>query len=151
MVREVSVYLPDVPGQFSRVLKALKDANVNIRGFSVDLAGAVSLLRLLFKNSTEAERASKALKEHAYETVERDLLLVSRPDEPGELLKVTDLIAENDINVEYGYVALGQTETGEVIFALKVDNGKANLAIACLEAAGIKNHDEIPDRSGTSG
>jgi hypothetical protein len=144
MVPEISLYLPNIPGQFSRVLTALASAEVNIRGFSVDLGGATSQLRLLFQDGTEAERAVKALHRVPYETVERRLLLLSAPDEPGMLLKVADTMREQGINVEYGYVTLGQTEDGEVFFALKVDAEKAQLAIEHLKQRGIEDHDRIP-------
>ena len=145
MVPEISVYLPNVPGQFSRVLKALAGVNASIRGFSVDLVGAVSELHLLFTDMSEAANAKKELSRFQYEVVERQLLLLSRPDRPGELLKVAEIMAANSINVEWGYVALGQTETGDVLFAVKVADGKAQLAKGYLEAAGIKDHDTIPD------
>jgi hypothetical protein len=145
VVLEISVYLPNVPGQFSRVLNALAGAHVNIRGFSVDLSGAISELRLLFKDAAESDRAKNALREYQYETTERHLLLLSTPDEPGELLKVAETLGANDINLEYGYVALGQTEAGEVLFALKVDDGKAKIAVDCLAEQGIDDHDTIPD------
>jgi hypothetical protein len=144
MLPEVSVYLPNVPGQFSRVLKALASVGLNISGFSVDMSGAISELRLLFKDATEVARARKALDDFHYENVERPLLLLSMPDEPGALLKVVEVIGENGINVEYGYMTTGRTETGDVLFVLKVDKGKAQLAQDCLEAKGIQDHNRIP-------
>jgi hypothetical protein len=146
MIPEVSVYLPNVPGQFSRVLKALASVDLNISGFSVDMSGAISELRLLFKDAIEEVRAKKALGDFHYETVERQLLLLAIPDAPGELLKVVEVMGENGINVEYGYVTTGKTETGDVLFVLKVDDGKAQLARDCLEAQGIKDHHSIPNR-----
>jgi hypothetical protein len=145
VVPEVSVNLTNVPGQFSRVLKALATAQVNIRGFSVDQTGAISELRLLFTDAPEAERAEKALREYQYETSMRQLLVLSRPDMPGELLKVAEVLGDNSINIEYCYVALGQTETGEVLLAFRVSKGKAQLAADSLSAQGIQDHDRIPD------
>lgn len=144
MVTEISVYLPNIPGQFSKVLTALASAQVSIRGFSVDLSGAISLLRLLFSDPVEAERAAKALGDANYEPLSAQLLLLSRPDTPGELLKITDTLAENDINVEYGYVALGRTDGGDVLLALRVEPSKEKLARLCLKAKGIVDHDAIP-------
>ncbi len=144
MLPEVSVYLPNVPGQFSRVLKALASADLSISGFSVDMLGAISELRLLFRDANEVARARKALDDFHYENVEQSLLLISMPDESGALLKVVEVMGGNGINVEYGYITTGRTETGEVLFVLKVDNGKAQLARESLEAKGIKDHDRIP-------
>lgn len=146
MLPELSVYLPNVPGQFSRVLKALASVDLNISGFSVELSGAISQLRLLFKDATEVARAKKALDDFHYETVKTQLLLLSIPDVPGELLKVVEVMGENGINVEYGYMTTGKTETGDVLFVLKVDGDKEQLAQDCLEANGIKDHDRIPNR-----
>lgn len=146
MVPELSVYLPNVPGQFSRVLKALAEADLNISGFSVDLSGALSVLRLLFRDADEAARAEIALGNYEYQTDKTQLLLLSRPHEPGELLRVAEVMSENGINVEYGYVAIGETETGEVLLAIKVEKGKVKLAIDRLSAKGIKDHSRIPSK-----
>lgn len=145
MVPEISLYLPNVPGQFSRVLTALADAEVNIRGFAVDLGGATSQLRLLFQDGAQAKRAVEAFRAVPYETVERSLLLLSGPDEPGTLLRVADTLREQGINLEYGYVTLGQTEAGAVFFALKVDDENAQLAIEFLRQRGFEDHDRIPE------
>jgi hypothetical protein len=144
MVSEISVYLPNIPGQFSKVLRALARENVSIRGFSVDLLGATSQLRMLFSDPDETERAMQALADSNFEPSPTNLLLLARPDAPGELLKITEVMADNDINVEYGYVALGHTEKGEVLLALKVEDGKELNAISHLKAAGIADHDTIP-------
>lgn len=144
MVPEISVYLPNVPGQFSRVLKALAEDNLNISGFSVDLSGAISELHLLFGDAAEATRAKSALGRYQYETVERQLLLLSRPHAPGELLKVAEIMGANGINVEYGYVAIGETDSGEVLLAIKVEDGKVQLARERLQAQDIKDYDTIP-------
>lgn len=138
MVPEICVHLPNIPGQFSRVLKALADVPVGIRGFSVDLDGALSQLHLLFTDAADAEKAIDALAEYGYETIRTELLLLSHRDAPGELLRVTNVLAANDINVAYGYyVTRGQAETGEVLFALKVADGQATLALERLAAHGI--------------
>lgn len=147
MVTEVSVYLPDIPGQFSRVLKALDDVHVSARGFSVDQGGALCQLHLLFTDATEAGRAKKALLGYNYEPTSAELLLLSCPDAPRALLRVTDVLAANDINVDYGYTVLGQTESGEVLFALKVADGEAALARNYLAAAGITDHDNADPAS----
>ncbi len=138
MVTEISVHLPNIPGQFSRVLKALDGAQVSVRGFSIDQAEALSQLRLLFSGATEAGKAKKALVEYHYEPIPAELLLLSCPDAPGELLRITAILAENDINVDYGYFILGQAKTGEVLLALKVADGQAELALKCLAAYEVK-------------
>ncbi len=143
MVAEISVQLPNIPGQFSRVLKALGHAQVSIRAFSVDQDGALSRLHLLFADAAEAERACEALEEYSYETFQTELLLLSCPDALGTLLRITDVLAGNNINVDYGYTVLGQTESGEVFFALKVADGRAAFALECLAAYGITEHNLV--------
>ena len=143
MITEISVYLPNIPGQFSKVLVVLADEGVNIRGFSIDRTGALSQLRLLPTDATEAERAEGALVRYGYKPISTELLLLSRPDTPEGLLSVTDVLAASNINVEYGYVVLGQTETEEVLLVLKVEEGKTALALACLAHRGITDYDRV--------
>lgn len=140
MLTEISVYLPNIPGQFSRVLGALSLADVSVRGFSVDRTGALSQLRLLFTDAPEVARAKEALSDYSYEPVLTEVLLLSYPDGTLGLLKITDALAENNINVDYAYPVLGQTAPGEVLCALKVEDGKAAYALMCLATHGITEH-----------
>lgn len=138
MIREISLYLPNTPGQFARVLTAVAEANVNIRGFSVDLSGAYSKVHLLFE---DVEKAKAQLELWGYEIEETNVFALSMVDRPGELLRVAGLLGSRDVNIEYGYVTLGP-EAGEALVVLKTD--KVDLAKGLLAEKGIKDHDKIP-------
>ncbi len=137
MATELSVYLPNIPGQFNRVLTALTLAGVNVRGFSVSRSGATSELRLLFTDASETETARAALVGYNYEVLSTELLVLSYRDRPAELLRITEALAEIDINIEYGYFVLGQMETGEVLLALKVPDSEEAFALKHLTDSGF--------------
>lgn len=139
MIREISWYLPNRPGEFSRVLKALADAGVNIRGFSVDLSAPYSKVRLACDNVDLAKQQFTQW-DYAYE--ETEVFALSMPDRPGQLLRVAQLLGDNDINIEYGYVTLGP-KAGEALVILKTD--REEQAKRVFAANGIVDHDRIPN------
>jgi hypothetical protein len=139
MIREISWYLPNTPGEFSRVLKALADAGVNIRGFSVDLSTPYSKVRLA---CDDVETAKKQFTQWEYAYEETEVFALSIPDAPGQLLRVADLLGRNDINIEYGYVTLGP-KAGEALVILKTN--KEEQAKRVFAQAGFQDHDRIPN------
>ncbi len=141
MGAEISVYLPNIPGQFSRVLMALHSKRLQVRGFNVDGGGALRQLHLLFTNVHEAERAKVALADYNYEVISTEVLLLSS-DVPWALLRITEVLAGNDINIDGGY-SVGQTESGEELFVLKVADGQAASALECLAAYGFTERDPL--------
>ncbi len=139
MIKEISWYLPNVPGQFGKVLQALAQAGVNIRGFSVDLSGAYSMVRLACDNPDAAKR-ELAKFEYAHE--EASVFALSMPDRPGELLRIARILGEHDINISYGYVTLGP-RLGEALVILKTD--REDEARKVFASNGILDHESIPN------
>ncbi|MBQ8975611.1 MAG: ACT domain-containing protein, partial [Oscillospiraceae bacterium] len=63
------------------------------------------------------------------------VLAVELRDRPGSLAKVLDILAENDVGIEYMYAFTSSTEAGAYVVMRVGDNDKAEKV---LNAAGIK-------------
>ncbi len=125
MARDLTVKLQqDKPGSFARVADALGKAGVNIEGVT-EVEGIVHLL------VEDAAGARKAL-EGAGLTVaaDREVLILTVPDRPGELARITRKIADASVNLTVVYMA----NNTRVVIGVD-DLAKAKQAVA---AAAVK-------------
>lgn len=150
MITEVSFYLPDIPGQFARCLKVFANADININGFSVDIGGAFSEVRLI---CSEPEKAKAELEKHGYEVEEAKVFALTVPNEPGQLLHIAEVMGKNGVNIEYAYCILGSGAEEKAYIIVKVEDKeeakvKSAAAKKYLESEGIEDLDKLPETSG---
>ena len=97
---QLSVAMENVPGQLGRLCRVLAQADVNIRGISVNESSDFSNIRLVVSNPVAAK---KALREAGLSFVAHDVLLVELEDRPGLLESIAVRLGEAGINVHYVY------------------------------------------------
>ncbi|MFH2011133.1 MAG: amino acid-binding protein [Pseudomonadota bacterium] len=127
-VKQVSITLDNIPGQFLRVSEHLGAEGINIRAISVADTSEVSTVRFVTDNP---QKTINVLKSHGYSVRERDVIAVEIPDHPGALQAVLKPLKAADINVLYLYTFLGKGESGQSIVIVGVD--KTDEAIKVLE------------------
>ncbi len=94
---ELTLRLQNSPGTLARVCQVVADEHINIA--AINLAGPL-VVRMVVDNPTHA---AAVLRERNYHVEERDVIFTTAPNDPGALLRVTRLIAEAGINMEYLY------------------------------------------------
>jgi hypothetical protein len=114
---EVSIL--DKPGEVSRLAEVLAKNAVNIRGISIDMGKSLPVVHVITDDEASARRILKA---SGFEFVERDVLVISMSDKPGELAKITKKLAKAGINIESMFI-LGP-KASEVQVAVGVDQRK---------------------------
>jgi hypothetical protein len=115
-LKQFEVYVQNRPGEVARIAEVLAKNSVNIRGISIDMAPSKPIIRVI----TDDENSAKsALKSASLEFTEREVLVVSLSDRPGELAKVTKKLARAGINIESLFILGSKTNSEEV--ALGVD------------------------------
>jgi hypothetical protein len=122
MARDLTVKLQqDKPGSFARVADALGKAGVNIEGIT-EVEGIVHVL------VEDVAGARKAL-EAAGLKVEADheVLVLTVPDRPGELARITRKIADASVNLTVVYMA---SNTRVVVGVDDVAKARQALAVA---------------------
>jgi len=115
-VRQFEVFVQNRPGEVARLAEVLAKNAVNVRGISTDLAGSPSIIRVITDDEASARRV---LTGSGMEFKERDVLVLSLPDKPGELAKMTKKLARAGINIESLFM-LG-SKAPEVQMAIGVD------------------------------
>lgn len=124
-VTQLAVFLENKTGRLAEVTRALGDAGVNIRGFSVADTSEYGILRVIVD---DPDRAYEALKRKSFTVHRSDVLCVRVPDKPGGLARVLEALGERGINVEYIY----PTALADIVFGVE----RLQEASECLKAAG---------------
>jgi hypothetical protein len=94
---ELELKLANSPGALAGVCEILADSRVNVLAASLEAAGTV---RLVVDNHVHA---AGALRERHFSVVERDVLVVNIPNEPGAFAAVGRMLAAASVNVDYMY------------------------------------------------
>ena len=122
---ELTLRLQNSPGSLARVCQIIADERVDI--VALNLASPL-ILRLVVDNPVHA---AATLREHHYQVEEREVLFTTAANNPGSVLRLTRLIAEAGINMEYLYAT---TLDGQAMASIVVGVPDAARASA---AAGV--------------
>lgn len=95
--KELSLRLQNTPGALARVCQALDDERINILALGLDTSGN---LRMVVDNHVHG---AGILREREYEVEEREVLYTTVPNTPGALNRMTKLLADAQVNVDYVY------------------------------------------------
>jgi hypothetical protein len=129
-LQEIALTLPNRPGALAGVAKVLAEARLNLAALAVTSEGEKGMVRLILN---EPNRALKALRAAKYKATAHDLLVVHLEDRAGSLLKILELLAEREVNVQ-SIAILVVREGSKTLVAISTDEVKK--ARATLEAAG---------------
>ncbi len=99
-VQQISVFVESKPGHLVRVLQAVEQAKVSVRGYSASDTGDYGIVRFVVDDPT---RALDVLKEMGCAAKITDVLCLKLDDTPGELARVIDILSSCGINVQYSY------------------------------------------------
>ncbi len=118
-IKQISVFLQNVPGRVNQVLKILGDNGVNIRGIMMPDAAEWGILRLLV---SDEDKAAGILKENGFAIDVVEVLSYVVPNSPGTLFKeVLEPLSKAGINLVYMYGFFDtQAEVAKVVF--RTDN-----------------------------
>lgn len=141
MIQEITLYVPNKAGQLCKALKVLADVGVNIQAFCVEAAEEFSTVRLICDN---VEVAEQQLEKHTYSFSKINVLGVELSHSPGELMKIAELLGENGINIEYGYLTL-VLKLKKAIVMIGIKEEKLEEAKKLLYENGFHEHEKIPD------
>ncbi len=108
---ELTLRLQNSPGMLARVCQVIANERINI--VAMNLASPL-VVRLVVDNPVHA---AAILREQHYQVEERDVIYTATSNDPGALLRITQLIADAGINVEYLYATAleGQTMASVVV------------------------------------
>jgi len=129
--KEISVIVGNKPGGLSEIAKFLVDHGINVEAIAGYVKDNGVEAELLFVTDNNYD-AIETLNEHGYGLIkEREVIVVEVENKPGALKNITEMLAQNNINLEYIY---GTTCMGgcpaKIVFSTD-DNVKAAGIFRC--------------------
>lgn len=104
VLRQISVFLENVPGRLATLCNTLERNGIDMRAMSTSEGSEYAVVRMLVDDVPNAERV---LREAGLPFSTVEVLGVEVSDAPGALGRVAVRLAEAGINVEYAYAAAG--------------------------------------------
>jgi hypothetical protein len=132
MVKQYSVFLPNEPGSLNKVAKLLLDAGVNLIGIASEVRDDSGVVRLAVEADDDG---ADVLVSHGLSAIEKPLLSVELADRPGELYRVTAVLAKAGVNITTVYGTARSGSSCRILIAVN-DSQKALKALEKWEKAG---------------
>jgi hypothetical protein len=111
-VEQISIFLENKPGSLEHVTRILKDAGINIRTLSLADTSDFGILRLIVN---DVEATKNILKKNGFTVSRTAVVAVEVPDRPGGLHSIMEVIAKQNINVDYLYAFVEKSGENAVI------------------------------------
>lgn len=126
---EFIVQMKNQPGNLASLTEALAAFGVNVEALTAYSHNGNGTVRLIVDDAPTTRRV---LEEAALQNEERTVLATRLPHRPGELARLTRLLADSGVNIDAIYVLSSNTDGIE--FALSVDQPET--ALPHLEVTG---------------
>lgn len=129
-IKQLSVFVENKPGRMAEIAGVLGNSNVDIRAISVADTSDFGILRVIVD---KPDIAVKALKENGMTVSLTDVLAVGIDDKPGSFARSLEVLAKEDIGIEYMYAFISR-ESGRAYIIIRADDGEK--ASKALEKSG---------------
>ena len=126
IIRQISIFLENKPGQLAGICRALAKAEVNIATLSLADSADFGIVRMIVDDHVKGARV---LTEAGFAVRETEVVTVTVPDRPGGMAELMEKIDRAGLDVKYSYAyALGHGEKAILVFRFN-DNAKAEEAL----------------------
>lgn len=124
LIKQISVFLENTPGQLSEVSKILGENGIDMSALSLADTTEFGILRLIVN---DPEKACDVLRAQNYIVKQNYVVAAVVDDRPGGLTGVLDILAGAHVAVEYMYAFVG-SQDGHAVVVIRPDNAEAALS-----------------------
>ena len=124
LVRQYTVFLPNRPGALSQFIELFANEGINIIGVASEIHDESGIIKIAMDSD---KKFSYILTRPGFTTLETSMLSIDLEDKPGELLKLTKILAQNDINITTVYGTSYGNKVSRIL--LNVSNPETALEI----------------------
>ena len=130
VIKQLSVFLENKPGQLAGIMKTLAGAGVNIVTLSLANAPEFGIVRMI---ADDHVKGAAALAEAGFAVRETEVVAVTVPDRPGGMAELTAALDRAGVDIEYSYAySLGHADKAVLVFKFD-DNAKAEAALKAAD------------------
>ena len=120
-MKQLTVLVPNQPGQLAKISEALAAVGVNIEDFDVESNGADGLISL---SVDHYDTALRALRDAGYKAVTQSTLLIRLEDRPGALAAIAARLKDAGIDLRSMHI-VRRTENVSIASLVADDNERA--------------------------
>ncbi len=131
-VRQISVFMENRAGRLREITSILANAKINLRAMTLADTSDFGILRLIVDNP---DKAVEILRNEGFTLRENTVIACVIEDKPGGLADILNVLANQNISVEYMYGFLGKHEH-EAVMIIRVE--KTETAIEALLESGAR-------------
>ena len=131
-VKQMSVFLENRPGALAEFTKILEMSSIDLRALSLAESEDFGIVRVIVDDPYKTIRI---LKEEGYICSVTKVIAVEIADKPGSLVKMLNVLGDNNVNLEYSYAFLAKKANSAFMILRVADNDKA---IKVLTQNGIR-------------
>ncbi|KJS83393.1 MAG: hypothetical protein JM58_12825 [Peptococcaceae bacterium BICA1-8] len=132
VIKQLSIFLENVPGRLSAVTSILAENNINLRALTLADTADFGVLRLIVD---QPEIAVELLLDNNFAVKLGEVIAVELEDTPGGIDKVLKILEKENVNIEYMYAFMG-AKPKKALVIFRVD--KLSEAITSLQKNNIK-------------
>ncbi len=120
-IKQLSVFVENMPGTLADVTDAIADAEIDIRAMSVADTQQFGIIRMIVDDIATAKQK---LSDRNLFVKTTDVVGVAVSDEPGGLARAVRVLADNKINIDYLYAFISVSKKNAYV-VLRVDENDA--------------------------
>lgn len=130
--QQLSIFMENKPGQLVKVTQVLRDLQIDIRAMALADTQDFGIVRMIVSDTAKAQAA---LRENGFMSTITQVMCIAMDDHPGGLSRITELMAQANVNIDYLYACI--TEIGKNAYiVMHVDD--ENTASRTMNEAGIR-------------
>ena len=99
-IKQLSVFIENKTGRINDVARILGEKGINMNAFSLADATDFGILRMIV---SDVNAAKEALREAGFAVMLTDVVCLSCANKPGALSSILDILAREEIFIEYMY------------------------------------------------
>jgi hypothetical protein len=123
---QISVFLPNKPGQLANFFEYLMDNKIYIRSVTVAETEDYGLILLLVDQS---EKCINLIEEKEYLYSVTEVVAVKMTDNISQLYEIAKTLGNNNVNIEYMYTFAEKSTEANTIAVLRLDDNENGIKV----------------------
>lgn len=132
MIKQISIFATNKPGQVVKVADALSQENIDIRAMCVADTQDFGIIRLIVNDT---DKAKQALSNHKCIVQITNVVGIKIPDKPGSTKQALELLSKKGVNIDYMYAFVTKSKE-YAYFVMRVEDPEE--ADKILSASGVE-------------
>jgi hypothetical protein len=125
-LKQISVFLPNEPGQLANFFEFLMKNNIYIRSVTVAETEDYGLILLLVD---QFDKCIDLIEEKEYLYSVTEVIAVKLTDNIGQLYEIAKTLGSNKVNIEYLYTFAEKSSNGNIIAVLRTDDNENGIKV----------------------